>query len=135
MKAITLWQPWATFIALGYKKVETRSWPTTYRGPIAIHAAKRRMTHYERERMAYLEARYRLNASYPLGVIVCTATLTDCVRMTDDLIERQGYTELHLGDWRPGRYAWFLRDIKRLDPPVPARGAQGLWEWEPEEEE
>jgi activating signal cointegrator 1 len=41
VKAISLWQPWATLIALGEKKFETRSWLTNYRGQIAIHAAKR----------------------------------------------------------------------------------------------
>jgi hypothetical protein len=41
MKAITIWQPWATLIELGVKRIETRSWATKYRGPIAIHAAAR----------------------------------------------------------------------------------------------
>lgn len=41
MKAITLWQPWATLAALGLKH-ETRSWGTDYRGPIAIHAAAKK---------------------------------------------------------------------------------------------
>lgn len=40
MKAITIKQPWATLIALGEKRFETRSWQTKYRGPIAIHAGK-----------------------------------------------------------------------------------------------
>jgi hypothetical protein len=40
MKAITLHQPWATLVAIEQKKIETRSWPTSYRGPLAIHAAK-----------------------------------------------------------------------------------------------
>lgn len=39
MKAITIWQPWASLIAIGAKQYETRSWKTDYRGPIAIHAA------------------------------------------------------------------------------------------------
>lgn len=41
MKAITLHQPWATLISLGVKSIETRSWSTSYRGPLAIHAAAR----------------------------------------------------------------------------------------------
>jgi len=41
MKALTLTQPWATLVAIGAKKIETRSWSTPYRGPLAIHAAKR----------------------------------------------------------------------------------------------
>jgi len=36
MKAISLWQPWATLIALGLKTVETRSWRMDYRGPLVI---------------------------------------------------------------------------------------------------
>lgn len=40
MKAITLTEPWASLVAIGAKKIETRSWGTDYRGPIAIHAAK-----------------------------------------------------------------------------------------------
>ena len=39
MKCITLWQPWATLIMLGIKKIETRSWHTQHRGPLAIHSA------------------------------------------------------------------------------------------------
>lgn len=39
MKAVTIWQPWASAIALGFKHFETRVWATNYRGPIAIHAA------------------------------------------------------------------------------------------------
>lgn len=42
MKALTIRQPWASLIALGVKTIETRSWSTSYRGPLAIHAAKRR---------------------------------------------------------------------------------------------
>lgn len=39
MKALTLWQPWASLVALGEKKIETRTWSTTYRGTLAIHAS------------------------------------------------------------------------------------------------
>ena len=41
MKALSLWQPWASLVALRVKTIETRSWSTSYRGPLAIHAAKR----------------------------------------------------------------------------------------------
>ena len=40
MKALTLTQPYAALVALGAKRIETRSWATTYRGRLAIHAAK-----------------------------------------------------------------------------------------------
>lgn len=38
MEAITVLEPWASLIACGAKKIETRSWATKYRGKIAIHA-------------------------------------------------------------------------------------------------
>lgn len=41
MKIITLWQPWASLVALGLKQYETRSWSTQYQGGLLIHAAKR----------------------------------------------------------------------------------------------
>lgn len=40
MKALSLTQPWAILIAIGAKRIETRSWGTAYRGPLAIHASK-----------------------------------------------------------------------------------------------
>ncbi len=42
MKAISLWQPHASFVANGPKVIETRGWATSHRGLIGIHAAKKR---------------------------------------------------------------------------------------------
>lgn len=39
MKVLTIWQPCASLLACGAKGLETRPWATSYRGPIAIHAA------------------------------------------------------------------------------------------------
>lgn len=42
MDAITLWAPWSDLIAIGAKRVETRSWPAPVVGRwVAIHSAKR----------------------------------------------------------------------------------------------
>jgi activating signal cointegrator 1 len=41
MKALSFTQPWATLVAIGAKKIETRSWDTRYRGPLAIHSSPR----------------------------------------------------------------------------------------------
>jgi hypothetical protein len=38
--------------------------------------------------------------------------------------------QLPFGDFTPGRYAWLLTDITPCDP-VPAKGRQGLWNWQP----
>lgn len=41
MRAISLWQPWASLVSIGSKRIETRHWSTDYRGPLLIHASKR----------------------------------------------------------------------------------------------
>jgi hypothetical protein len=35
--------------------------------------------------------------------------------------------EIALGDYSEGRYAWAIRNVRRLRNPVPCKGAQGLW--------
>jgi activating signal cointegrator 1 len=126
MKALTLHQPWASYIACGSKRCETRSWSTNYRGPIAIHAALRPIDTRDRELIEWLP----LPAGWTFcsGAIVATARLVDVLKIampTSDDFERR------LGNWTPGRYAWVLLDVVPLRPPVPARGARGLWDWEP----
>lgn len=101
MKAITLTQPWATLIAIGAKKIETRSWGTSYRGPLAIHAAKglgpgginaylERCTASEPIYAALNDAglvpfTWDADAllALPRGAIVAVCTLADC-RPTDE---------------------------------------------------
>lgn len=34
MKALSLTQPWATLMAIGAKRIETRSWGAAYRGGV-----------------------------------------------------------------------------------------------------
>lgn len=129
MKAISLWQPWASYIAVGSKRFETRSWATQYRGPLAIHAAKRPLSGLERELLE--EWPLPFGVSLPFGAIVATCNLVDCIRMTDDHIAGRDCRELELGDWYPGRYAWALVNVVPLPEPVPFRGAQGLFDWTP----
>ena len=40
MKCLSLYQPWASLMAAGVKRVETRSWATPHRGPLLIHASR-----------------------------------------------------------------------------------------------
>lgn len=133
MKALTIWQPWATLIALGHKKIETRGWHTNHRGPIAIHAATRPLGPEERAYLDHLREHVGLAlpdaSDLPLGAVVATANLYDCLQMSDEYVSRLNRLERILGDHRPGRYAWRLTDTQLLHPPVLARGAQRLWEW------
>lgn len=42
---LSLWDPWATLVIAGEKKLETRSWSTSYVGDIAIHSCARAVPH------------------------------------------------------------------------------------------
>ena len=135
MKAITLWQPWATLVACGVKSIETRSWATPHRGPLLIHAAKRwddglalalaGVNHVFRG-----EGLPTLPRELPLGCVVAIARLVDCVRCEAD--SDFAPLEHEFGDLAPGRYAWRLTDVVRVDPPVSWRGMQGLWDVPPD---
>lgn len=140
IKAVTIWQPWASLIAWGEKRFETRSWPTKYRGLIAIHAAKRwgwEQREVVERRKPYIEAiskhismnweGERLH-QLPLGHVVAVAKLVD-VYKADDVCYLYTDKEKEFGDFRAGRYAWRLEFVTPIDP-TPAKGAQGLWWWQ-----
>lgn len=122
MKAITIQEPFATFILKGLKHIETRSWATHYRGPIAIHAGKTMFS-------PIMPAQ-----DYPLrGKVIATAILVDCVEMTSELISTIPNREKELGFYSVGRYAWILENVQPIDP-KPARGYPGLWDYKAEEQ-
>ncbi|XZO03459.1 MAG: ASCH domain-containing protein [Microcoleus sp.] len=121
--AITLHQPWASLVAAGKKHYETRSWPTNYRGPIAIHAGKK--LEQDQSLLGLLEVPL---SSIPLGAIVAIAELTDCILITKEFSLKQSSFEQYLGCWEEGRYAWKLENVRAIEP-IPAAGKQGLWKW------
>jgi len=135
MKAISILQPWASLVAAGSKRFETRSWATTYRGPLAIHASARLPVEsrnlcdigFWAEAMGIERGAWQ---RLPLGSVVATCRLVECVS-TDRVRLSRGDLEAFFGDFSAGRWAWRLEDVRRLPMPVPAMGRLGLWEWEP----
>lgn len=167
MKALTIWQPWASLLACGAKQYETRSWATKYRGPIAIHAAIKDPCKlpllgkgaFERFIQQEIDAERCPSWSImPRGKIIATAELVNVWHIVyhpgpdvnkarhidigaESLIEDKHdphfgdyfvptEKEIALGDWTPGRYAWEFANVKILPEPIPAKGKQGLWNWE-----
>jgi hypothetical protein len=140
MKALTLTQPWATLVAIGAKRIETRGWSTSYRGKLAIHAAKgfpgwaRTLCLDEPFFSALTSERHAQQAlDLPLGQVLATVDLVEILRIgpTGSGWRPPGGRELTFGDYSDGRYAWILANADPLPRPVPARGALGLWEWTP----
>lgn len=151
--ALTIWQPWATLIIAGAKPYEFRGYPAPkwVRGRrIAIHAGKRKPVLAELRELRLklqgdnetgLDAAIALPllewwtqnpAALPVSSIVGTALLGEPVR-ADQIPE---YASSFVNDsdrHEHANYGWPLTDIKHLNPPVPARGAQGFWNWREEE--
>lgn len=138
MMAITLWQPWASLIAVGLKRYETRHWPTWYRRKLLIHAAKRKMT--QKDKVVWALA-HRLAEipepsidELPHGAIVAIADLTGCFKMGAEYswqleniqIDEQSALERSVGNWAPGRFAWQLENIQPIDP-IECKGGQSFW--------
>lgn len=131
MRLLSLWQPWASFVALGYKKNETRSWATPYRGLLAIHAAKNTKALKDADEIledAGFDMSERTTVGgtqWPLGKILCVAELVDCVP-TKEIRESLSVCERAMGNYEDGRFAWILKNVEKLSPYIPYRGTQGL---------
>lgn len=132
MKAITLHQPWASLIFTGWKKFETRSWPTFYRGPLAIHAAKRHCPDIRCDEplgdLLIDEFGGHWAMDLPRGAVIGTVDLVQCLNV--EAFDADAPEQL-CGDWSPGRYAWKLENPHKFAVPIPASGAQGFWDWIP----
>ena len=155
MRALTLYQPWATAIAIGSKRIETRSWRTDYRGLLAIHASKKCDCH----EIDYMMCCWHMDAALsPLGgtmtpgarhwskiltfgAIVGVVNLVGCLptsSFTNGELNAKRYhisnrpesgvwTENQMGDFSMGRYGWRLENPRRLLTPIPCRGYQQIW--------
>lgn len=128
MIALTVRQPWATMIALGLKNCENRTWETSYRGPLAIHAGKG-MTKAEYEdaldfgcqalgNVQWLDNPELKSEALPRGAIIAVADLY--------AISDQMPSPWYLG-WSSGQLGWFFRNVRRVAKPVACKGALGLW--------
>jgi hypothetical protein len=144
MKALSLTQPWASLVAIGAKKIETRSWGTAYRGPLAIHAARKFPADCKDLCMgspfmdALIRGGFESTEDLPLGAVVAIANLHRVGRISwsddgDAMVKGLDLPiegdELEFGDYTAGRYGWVLTNVVRLETPIPVRGSLGLWEW------
>lgn len=144
LKVISLWQPWASLMALGYKGIETRGWSTSYRGELGIHAAKKRdeggrwLWEDEQEDGA-IERHLGSFDKLPFGQLVALVDLVDVVPtrwLLESHEDKASYLRVEFfgdskpeeryGNYSPGRFAWITRN-RRSVRPVPVRGEQGLF--------
>jgi len=150
MKVISIQQPWASLAVLGFKKIETRSWKTNYRGELLIHAScgknYKRLdnnnplwSHYNR-----LCALKQIDSidGLPFGAIIGKVKLSEVtttdfykqcslsIPLRDRYSKPEWAQELAFGDYSPGRYGWLFSDPLVFDKPILVKGRLGLWEYE-----
>jgi activating signal cointegrator 1 len=142
VKALPLWQPWATLAAAGVKRVETRSYapPIAMLGTrIAIYATKgvepggERQLRATCERLAPQLRRCAIGGAGELarGAIVGTVLLRRASQMTEESVatlERERPSEHAMGQYEPGRWAWVLGEASPLEEPMPVEyHGRGGW--------
>jgi hypothetical protein len=151
MKALTIWQPWASLIIVGAKPYEFRGWDFRIREPelvgvrVVIHAGARPVKLIEVEdllrrlggddNMTGLvvdKARQlleRVRDAYKCRLLPLSAGLGTAI------IGRPRNAGIIFGanvadsDRGAFNFAWPLSDVRAFDTPIPARGAQGFWTW------
>jgi|GEM_PF-843725 len=141
MKALSLWQPWASLVVHRLKQYETRGWacpPSLIGKPIAIHATKAlpaeaREIVEDEDYADEFDLAFRLMGakgldSLPRGAVLGVARVVSCQRASD-VEDRLSVREATFGNYGPGRFAWRLEVVERFAEPIPAKGRQGIWEW------
>jgi activating signal cointegrator 1 len=144
MKAISLLQPWAQLVAIGAKRIETRSWNTFYKGPVLIHASQK-FTKEQDEFSFQLSWQlndhtiYHCHRAAIIGKVDLVGTISfdkyrhdienhGAVKFANDVFFFSEQ-ELAFGDFGPGRYGFLLQNPVLFKEPIPAKGSLGLWEF------
>lgn len=152
MKALTIWQPWASLIMAGAKRYEFRGWPAPawmVGAPMATHAGARPV---KREEVKGLIARLKVSTRawetaldpeiaipilervlarpdiLPLSSVLGRVTVGKPVRSWEVAGEFGGKVNDSDRD-KHSNWAWPMRDIHVFEPFHPCAGKQGLWDW------
>lgn len=160
MKALTLWQPWASLIHIGAKPFEFRGWypPRSAIGERLVnHAGSRPMKMTEiLDLIGQLESGNRdIVTSTCLRPAIALPFLRELRDGTASAPAGEGLGSFILGVPRNGidiaeefgltrvndserdfhaNWGWPVLDYEPWPEPIPMRGAQGLWRWpEPED--
>jgi hypothetical protein len=153
VKALTIWQPWASLIVAGAKPWEFRGWhaPKWLIGQrLVIHAAARQVhvaevhqlvrllevggryaaaTALITERALPLLRGWMNGQELPLSAGLGTAVVGE-PRLGTDIARELGALKANDSDRDShANWGWPMLEIERWAEPFPMKGAQGLWNW------
>lgn len=141
MRCLSLWQPWASGMAAGLKRIETRGKRTHLRGEFAIHAALKWSGLQAQAAMQLLSdvegfaqlggagqvaaAAFVQDArSWPRGCVLAVVDVVGCEPVESLAPDER---ERRWGDYSPGRFGYLTENVRMLERPLPLKGQQGVW--------
>ncbi len=145
IRVLTLYEPYATLLAYGFKQWETRPKHTSHIGqPYLIHSAQRFTEDQEDYAFCFAPVTGMLKsigitqkADFHLGHIIGRFEVAECCTVRtgsfhyskeDKQIRPPAKPELILGDYSNGRSVWKGRNHQLLRKPMPYKGGQGFYQ-------
>ena len=152
MKCLSIKQPWASLIAHGIKDIENRTWKTSFRGRIYIHASGTpsfhnltlNLTHDQLNEIVLADTGLALDTrdeSYPKSAIIGEVDIVDCVlnhpSIWAEFTEGVAYNPKHYPNgvktafgYKGCVYNWVLANAVLYDEPIlNVKGKLSLWEF------
>ena len=127
MPIITLHQPWAQWVMLGWKPIETRThgrFKCLEGKRIGIHAGLKWDSDWIKKACEFLTAQQIVETNRFErigGAVICKALVKQAYWLDG---QHSPYALIDCGDTR--RFGLILDDIQRIEP-IPAKGKQGIW--------
>lgn len=114
---LSIRQPWIELILSGEKTIEVRTWKSTHRGSLWLHAGQK----IDEK----VRAHYGLVADLTIGAIVGHVDVEDCFSFTEDSWNSLQSSHRNLAPFDARYCGWILRNPCRIVP-IPYKGSLGL---------
>lgn len=131
VRAITLYQPYASLIVAGLKRFETRDWGTEWTGLLVIHAGKTLDVDTRNQRfMNHLIASDLGDWNkLPRGAALGVVEKGKCFKARSVIPHIDDRERAFGGFEGEKRVAWELSNPVPFAQPISISGKQGLWDW------
>lgn len=121
MKCLSVSQPFADLIVLGKKKIELRSWNTSFRGEFLVHAPLKIRAEDSR--------RLQMDRKFVTGAIVGKAEIFGVKKYGTAAECKKDYrSHFASKEFHNSRYGFMLKNAKTFRVPIPYRGRLGFFE-------
>lgn len=122
---ISIKQPWAKALLLGFKTIEIRTWRPNYTGPILLHASG----NVDTESLPIFNGSITI-AKKDTGIIFAKAYLSGFIDyQTREEFDADFQQHRNLSHWFDGRQVgWRISSVQAITP-IACKGKLGLWRY------